>query len=113
MTRPKPVDLAAVRAARARLRAIATEHPEMIAREGEGDATGTEGWLEDLEVLDERGLLGADEKKLTAFRIQMLDQLEQVAEKRRRTPHGSLVRKLVATLPSPVELISTSAISRA
>ncbi len=45
MKRRRPVDLGAVRAARARLDVVAREHPELVGRGGDG----VEGWTTTLE----------------------------------------------------------------
>ena len=83
MTKGRTVDLAAVRRARANLRRLAREHPELGGAPGEANR---EGWEKDLEgmMADET----KDEQIVVRLPKSLLDRLDAHAEQLRREMPG-------------------------
>lgn len=90
----RPVDLAAVRAARARLAALAREHPELVAPPGESAAAVAE-WTETLTALENTM---AEPKKQVAFRLpeSLIARIDAFAEQCERERPGLSVNRTEA-----------------
>lgn len=90
----RPVALAAVRAARARLAALAREHPHLVAPLGDaGDAVAD--WIETLSTLEETM---SEAKKQVAFRLpeSLISRIDAFAEQCERERPGLSVSRTEA-----------------
>lgn len=90
----RPVDLAAVREARARLAALAHEHPHLVAPAGvSGDPVAH--WIEALSTLEETM---AESKKQVAFRLpeSLISRIDAFAERCERERPGLSVSRTEA-----------------
>lgn len=81
MTRRRPVDLVAVRAARARLDALVREHPELVGADGDG----VQGWMTTLERDEQM----ADTEQV-AFRLpkDLVKRLDDCVERMAKAQPG-------------------------
>jgi hypothetical protein len=95
MTKRKPVDMEAVRQARANLRRIAREHPELTTKPSEANRRG---WEKDLETMDQT----KDEQIVVRLSSALLERIDAYAERMRREVPGpswnrsDVVRMLLA-----------------
>jgi hypothetical protein len=96
MTKRKPIDMDAVRQARANLRRIAREHPELTTKPGEANRRG---WEKDLETT-----MGEtkDEQIVVRLPSALLERIDAYAERMRQEVPGpswkrsDVVRMLLA-----------------
>ena len=77
MKRKRPIDLAVVRTARARLDELARKHPELRGPRGENNI---EGWMETLASIEEDPM--AEPTQQVAFRlpVSLVERLDAYAE---------------------------------
>jgi hypothetical protein len=94
MTKKRTIDLGAVRTARANLRRLAREHPELTTKPSEANREGWESELETI-VADET----KDEQIVVRLPSALLERLDAYAERmRRETPGPSWKRSDVVRM---------------
>jgi hypothetical protein len=79
MSKRKPVDLEAIRQARANLRQIAREHPELV---GEPSAGNREGWERTLETMEN------DEQIVVRLPSAIVERIDAYAERMKKEQPG-------------------------